>query len=82
VINALERPSFVEKQRERLDWYPLDRDGQRTTFAELNEWNFFGKFVGELNLSAISLEYRYREAVSEDSQLQLREITNHSQFIL
>ncbi len=81
-INVLERPSFVEKQRERLDWYPLDRDGRRTTFGELNDWNFFGKFIGELNLNAISLEYHYREAINEGMQLRLREVTSQTRFVL
>jgi len=75
-LNALERPSFVEDQRRRLSWYPLDRDGWRTSFGELDDWNFFGKFIGELNIDAISINYRYREAVLDGPRQRLRSITD------
>ena len=74
-VNALERPGFVDDQCRRLDWYPLDMSGDRAGLDEEAEWNRFGKFIGELDLSTGSVTYRYMETSLSGPALQLSELT-------
>lgn len=75
IANALERPGFVEDQRRRLNWYPLDMDGRKADLEDEAEWNRFGKFIGDLVIDPVSVTYRYWQAEVSGSRLQLALLT-------
>ena len=58
----LERPGFVDDQMRRMDWYPIRLDGSRPDAGDVDEWVYFGQFLGELDLSAFGMDYRYLSA--------------------
>jgi hypothetical protein len=64
LARKLERPGFVDEQMRRLDWYPVRLDGSRPDASSVDEWAYFGQFLGELDLSAYGVEYRYLAARS------------------
>ena len=76
IVNALERPGFVDDQRRRLSWYPLGMDGERASLDEEEEWNRFGKFIGELELTTGTVTCRYRQATASGVGAQLTDITH------
>ena len=62
LARKLERPGFVDEQMQRLDWYPIRVDGTRPEASSVEEWAFFGQFIGELDVSSFDVVYRYLEA--------------------
>ena len=70
----LEKPSFVDDQFDRLDWYPLTRSGRRTSYGNVDAWDFFGKFVGIMDLDATSVTYRYLQAREGQGAAPLEEL--------
>lgn len=81
-VNTLERPGFVEQQRDRINWYPLDRDGAKSDFRNIDNWDFFGKFIGELEIGIFQLSYRYRQAVAAASQPSLQDVTRRDVWLI
>jgi hypothetical protein len=73
--NSLERPGFVDDQRRRMNWYPLDMNGDPADRDDDDSWNLFGKFIGELFIDAYSVSYRYQQAQRTDGRLRLNELT-------
>lgn len=59
LARAIERPSFVDTQMRRLDWYPIRLDGSRPDASSLNEWDYFGQFLGLIDLESYAIGYRY-----------------------
>ncbi|MCX6830334.1 MAG: hypothetical protein NT002_13800 [candidate division Zixibacteria bacterium] len=59
LLRAIERPSFVDAQMQRLDWYPIRLDGSRPDASALDEWDFFGQFLGLIDLESHAVSYRY-----------------------
>ena len=59
LARKLERPGFVDDQMKRLDWYPIRLDGTRPDSSNVEQWAFFGQLVGELDVGALGVEYRY-----------------------
>jgi hypothetical protein len=64
LARAIERPSFVDKQMNRIEWYPVRLDGTRPEASALNEWDYFGRFLGFLDVESHAVSYRYRAAKS------------------
>jgi hypothetical protein len=62
LARKLERPGFVDEQMRRLDWYPIRLDGSRPDASDVDEWAFFGQFLGELDISTFAVSYRYLSA--------------------
>ncbi len=81
-VNALERPSFVEDQRRRLNWYPLDMMGQPASLEDETEWNRFGKFIGELDIATAAVTYRYRQVELSGGRLTLTQLTERRMLAL
>jgi len=77
VLVPLEKPGFVDKQFARLDWYPIRPDGRREAYGNIDEWDFFGKFVGEVEFAPEGVTYTYRQ-VLEDAPLTLQEVTRQT----
>jgi hypothetical protein len=73
LARKLERPSFVDEQMRRLDWYPIRLDGSRPDASDVDEWACFGQFVGELDVSSFGVSYRYLSAEGA-SGVPLREL--------
>jgi hypothetical protein len=73
--NSLERPGFVDDQQRRLEWYPLDMNGDRADREDDERWNLFGKFIGELYIDSWSVSYRYQQARLKNGRLELLELT-------
>jgi len=59
LARSIERPGFVDGQMRRLDWYPIRLDGSRPDASALDEWDYFGQFVGVLELEHHAVGYRY-----------------------
>jgi hypothetical protein len=59
LARKLERPSFVDDQMSRLDWYPIRVNGSRPQAGNVEEWAYFGQFLGEIDVSAVGVSYRY-----------------------
>lgn len=74
VLLPLEKPGFVDRQFDRLDWYPVDPEGRRESYANLDAWDFFGKFVGEMELGPAGVRCIYHQT-PEDAPLTLREVS-------
>jgi len=62
LARKLERPGFVDEQMQRADWYPICLDGSRPDADNVDDWVYFGQFLGELDISAFGLSYRYMSA--------------------
>jgi hypothetical protein len=77
LARKLERPAFVDAQMRRLDWYPIRLDGSRPDSRSVEEWAYYGQFVGELDISSLSVAYRYL-AAEGSSGVPLRELGSSS----
>ncbi|MGH7412345.1 MAG: hypothetical protein ACREJ6_14965, partial [Candidatus Methylomirabilis sp.] len=59
---VMDRPGFVEEQMRRLEWFPIRLDGSRAATSKVDDWAFFGTFVGWLHLDTASVSFRYDQA--------------------
>lgn len=79
VLLPLEKPSFVDDQFARLDWYPLTPEGRRAAYEDVETWDFFGKFVGQLELGPANAIYTYFESPGPGlANPQLRQLTQQT----
>jgi hypothetical protein len=72
VLLGLEKPGFVDDQFDRLSWYPLSPSGRPSSYVDVDEWDFFGKMVGLMELSLDEVTYEYLMAPEGDVRGTLR----------
>ncbi len=60
---ATERPSFVNKQMQHLDWYPIRLNGSKPKDSDVDEWDHYGQFLTEIEIQPHKIEYRYLRAL-------------------
>jgi hypothetical protein len=50
-------PPFVADQRRRCRWYPLSKDGQYHAVQPLDDWAFWGSFVGWIEFTGSRVRF-------------------------